>query len=167
MSLRFEILNLKLRALLTASCRLPLPSAPAVCLLLTAFCLLSGCAVDERRGVPPGAQATVERVTDEIAAGQDAEVYKEAAEEWRAAVSEDENGKILARVRERLGPVESRALHTGREQQSADPPLSGHALELVYQTRFERGNAMEKFTLLERGGQWLLAGYTVSSDALK
>jgi Protein of unknown function (DUF4019) len=141
--------------------------AAAFCLLLTAFCLLSGCAVDERRGVPPGARATVERVTDEIAAGQDAEVYREAAEEWRAAVSEDENGKILARVRERLGRVESRALHTGREQQSADPPLSGHALELVYQTRFERGNAMEKFTLLERGGQWLLAGYTVSSDALK
>jgi Protein of unknown function (DUF4019) len=141
--------------------------ASAFCLLLTAFCLLSGCAVDERRDVPTGARATVERVTDEIAAGQDAEVYREAAEEWRAAVSEDENGKILSRVRERLGRVESRALHTGREQQSADPPLSGHALELVYQTRFERGNAIEKFTLLERGGQWLLAGYTVSSDALK
>jgi hypothetical protein len=136
-----------------------------------AFCLFTfafhGCAVDERREVPAGARATVERVTDEIAAGQDAQVYTEAAEEWRAAVSEDENGKILARVRERLGRVESRALHTGREQQSADPPLSGHALELVYQTRFERGNAMEKFTLLERGGQWLLAGYSVSSDALK
>ena len=136
-----------------------------------AFCLFTfafyGCAVDERRGVPAGAQATVDRVTEEIAEGRDAEVYGEAAEEWRAAVSADENGKILARVRERLGRVESRALHTGREQQSADPPLSGHALELVYQTRFERGNAMEKFTLLERGGQWLLAGYTVSSDVLK
>src|ERR1043165_5837409 len=59
--------------------------AAAFCLLLTAFCLLSGCAVDEQRGVPPGAQATVERVTDEIAAGQDAEVYKEAAAEGRAA----------------------------------------------------------------------------------
>src|ERR1043166_2614804 len=36
--------------------------AAAFCLLLTAFCLLSGCAVDEQRGVPPGAQATVERL---------------------------------------------------------------------------------------------------------
>lgn len=141
-------------------------------LLLFAFCLLplaflTGCGAEERRGVPPGAQATVDRVTEEIAAGEDARVYEEAAEEWRAAVSAEENGKILSRVRERLGRVESRALHTGREQQSADPPLSGHALELVYQTRFERGNAMEKFTLLERGGRWLLAGYSVSSDALK
>ena len=164
MNLRFEISNLKLSAALSAARRLLLPSVPAVCLLLFAF---HGCAVDERRGVPAGAQAAVERVTEEIAEGRDAEVYAEAAEEWRAAVSADENSKILARVRERLGRVESRALHTGREQQSADPPLSGHALELVYQTRFERGNAMEKFTLLERGGRWLLAGYTVSSDALK
>src|SRR5437588_11713248 len=155
----------RLRVAFTASCRLPLPSAPAVCLLLSAF--LSGCAVDERRGVPAGAQATVERVTEDIAAGRDAKVYGEAADEWRAAVSADENGKILARVRERLGRVDSRALHTGHEQQSADPPLAGHALELVYQTRFERGSAMEKFTLLERGGDWLLAGYSVNSDLLK
>jgi hypothetical protein len=156
---------LKLRISIGFDSFLRLPSAPAVCLLLSAF--LSGCAVDERRGVPAGAQATVERVTEDIAAGRDAKVYGEAADEWRAAVSADENGKILARVRERLGRVESRDLHTGHEQQSAGPPLSGHALELVYQTRFERGSAMEKFTLLERGGDWLLAGYSVSSDALK
>ena len=114
-----------------------------------------------------GAQATVDRVTEDIAAGRDAKVYEEAADEWRAAASADENSRALTRVRERLGRVESRALHTGREQQSADPPLSGHTLELTYQTSFESGAAMEKFTLLERGGQWLLAGYSVDSDALR
>jgi hypothetical protein len=139
----------------------------ALCLALFALVFAAGCAVDERRSIPAGAQATVDRVTEDIEAGRDAKVYAEAADEWRAAVSADENGKILSRVRERLGRVESRALHTGREQQSADPPLSGHALELVYQTSFERGSAMERFTLLERGGQWVLAGYSVSSDALK
>ena len=140
-------------------------------LLIFAFCFLpfafNGCAVDERRDVPAGAQATVERVTEDIAAGRDAKVYEEAAEEWRAAVSADENEKILSRVRERLGRVESRALHTGREQQSASPPLSGHTLELTFQTRFERGEAMEHFTLLERDGRWLLAGYSITSDILK
>ena len=70
-------------------------------------------------------------------------------------------------MRERLGRVESRALTKGTEQQSASAPLSGHALELFYSTRFERGSATERFTLLERGGEWLLAGYTVSSDLLK
>ena len=151
--------------LFTASCPCLLPLLFAFCLLPFAF--LSGCAVDERRSIPAGAQATVDRVTEDIAAGRDAKVYEEAADEWRAAVSADENSRALARVRERLGRVESRALHTGREQQSADPPLYGHTLELTYQTSFERGAAMEKFTLLERGGQWLLAGYSVDSDALK
>jgi len=109
----------------------------------------------------------VERVTEDIAAERDAKLYGEAAEEWRATVSAEESARMLARVRERLGRVESRALHTGREQQSASPPLSGHTLELTYQTRFERGSAMERFTLVERGGDWQLAGYKVTSDLLK
>jgi hypothetical protein len=137
----------------------------AFCLLT--FALLSACAVDERRGIPPAAQAAVDGVTEDIAAARDAKVYGEAAEEWRAAVSAEENARLLGRVRERLGRVESRTLHTGREQQSAAAPLSGHSLELVYRTRFERGEAMERFTLLEREGRWLLAGYSVSSDVLK
>ncbi|MET0649353.1 MAG: DUF4019 domain-containing protein [Pyrinomonadaceae bacterium] len=123
--------------------------------------------MDERRDIPAGARATVERVTEDIAAGRDEKVYQEAAPEWRAQVSAEENARILGRVRERLGRVESRALHRGKEQQSASPPLSGHSLELFYSTRFERGGATERFTLLERGGEWLLAGYTVSSDTLK
>jgi hypothetical protein len=139
--------------------------------LIFAFCLLPfafhGCAVDERRNVPSDAQAAVERVTEDIAAGRNAKVYEEAAAEWRAAVSADENERILSRVRERLGRVESRSLNTGREQAAASAPLSGHTLELIYNTRFERGEATERFTLLERGGSWLLAGYSVSSDTLK
>lgn len=141
-------------------------------LLISALCLapcalLAACAVDERREAPPAARETIERVTEDIAAGRDEKVYAEAAEEWRASVSAEENARTLSRVRERLGRVESRALHTGREQQSAAAPLSGHTLELVYQTRFERGSGMERFTLLERRGGWLLAGYTVTSDVLK
>ncbi|HEV3467949.1 MAG TPA: DUF4019 domain-containing protein [Pyrinomonadaceae bacterium] len=117
--------------------------------------------------MPAGAQAVVDGVTEDIAAGREAKVYAEAAPEWRAQVSAEESLRRLARVRERLGRVRGRTLHTGREQQSASAPLSGHTLELVYRTEFERGTAMEKFTLLERGGGWLLAGYSVSSNALK
>jgi len=138
----------------------------AFCLLLSAF-LSPACAVDERRSIPAGALAVVEGVSEDIAAGRDAKVYAEAAAEWRATVGEEESARMLARVRERLGRVRGRTLHTGREQQSASAPLSGHTLELVYRTQFERGDGMEKFTLLERDGGWLLAGYSVSSDALK
>ena len=117
--------------------------------------------------MPAGAQATVERVTEDIAAERYEKVYQESAPEWRAQVSSEENARILGRVRERLGRVENRQLHKGTEQQSAPAPLSGHALELFYSTRFERGGATERFTLLERGGEWLLAGYAVNSDVLK
>ena len=148
--------------------KLLLRRAAINCLLPTAICLLlSSCAVDERRSIPAGAQAAIERVTEDVAAGRDEKVYGEAAEEWRTTVSAEESSRTLARVRERLGRVESRALHQGREQQSAPAPLSGHTLELVYETRFERGTGMERFTLVERGGDWLLARYTVSSDVLK
>jgi hypothetical protein len=138
----------------------------ASCLLPSAF-FSAGCAVDERRAIPAGAQAVVDGVTEDVSAGLDAKVYAEAAPEWRTMVTEEENGRMLARVRERLGRVRGRTLHTGREQQSASAPLSGHTLELVYQTEFERGDGMEKFTLLERDGGWLLAGYSVSSAALR
>jgi hypothetical protein len=135
----------------------------ALCL----FAFAAACQVDERRDIPPAAREAVERVTEDIAAGRDAKVYEEAAEEWRSAVGAEENARLLGRVRERLGRVEARTLHQGREQQSASPPLSGHALELTYSTRFERGSGVEHFTLLERRGEWLLAGYSVSSDLLK
>ena len=135
------------------------------------FCLLPfafmSCAVDERRSIPAGAQETIDRVTEDIAAGRHDKVYDEAAEEWRDALGAEESRRILARVRERLGRVNARTLRTGREQQSASAPLSGHTLELLYQTTFERGDAVEQFTLLEREGRWLLARYSVSSDALK
>ena len=160
-----DALRAKNRSHIFAFCLLPFAFRVAACLLPFAF--LSGCAVDERRDVPAGAQEAVERVTEEIAAGRDEKVYEEAAEEWRASASSEESARMLSRVRERLGKVESRALHTGKEQQSASPPLSGHTLELLYQTRFERGAAMERFTLVEREGRWLLAGYKVTSDLLR
>ena len=138
----------------------------AVCFFTFVF-FTTACGVDERRSLPPAAQAAIDAVTDDISAGRDEKLYDEAAAEWRANVSADENKKILERVRTRLGKVESRAFHSGKEQQNASGRLSGHALEVVYQTTFERGTAMEKFTLLEREGRWLLAGYSVSSEALK
>ena len=134
------------------------------------FCLFTfafACAVDERRSIPEAAQEAIDRVTDDIAAGRHDKVYEEAAPEWRDTLSAEESRKTLGRVRERLGRMNARTLRSGREQRSASAPLKGHALEVVYQTTFERGDAVEQFTLLEREGRWLLARYSVSSDTLK
>ena len=147
----------------------------AICLFTFAL-PLAGCIVDERRAVPAEAQAAIDRVTEDIAAGRDEKVYAEAAEEWRARVSVDENKKILEQARARLGRVSSRALHSGSESGGSGggtdaagrtTVTSSHSLVVTYQTTFERGTAMETFMLLERDGRWLLAGYSVSSNALK
>jgi hypothetical protein len=130
--------------------------------------LLAACSIDERRSsIPPGAQAVIERVTDDIAAGRDDKLYDEAAEEWRRAAAPAQNKEMLERLRTRLGKVESRSFLRGREQQSAGGDLPGHSLVVSYQTTFEHAEGMETFTLVERDGRWLLARYAVSSDALK
>jgi len=125
------------------------------------------CEVDERRQITSEQQAAIDRVTEDIAAARDQELYERAADEWRAVVTPEQSRDNLERVRTRLGRVQSRALHTGTERDSASGPLAGHSLVVTYQTTFERGTGMETFTLLERDGRWLLAGYTVTSDALK
>jgi hypothetical protein len=45
--------------------------------------------------------------------------------------------------------------------------LKGHAFIVTYQTKFERGEGMETFTLIEQNGRWVLARYLATSTALK
>ncbi len=138
--------------------------------LLLPFVLLA-CEVDERGALPGEAQETIDRVTEDIAAGRDEKVYDEAAEEWRAQATPEQSGAALGRVRERLGRVQSRAMYSGVRSggggREGGSQTSGHTLTVIYQTTFERATGMETFRLLERDGRWLLAGYTVTSDALK
>lgn len=140
-------------------------------LIVTFIALLSGvaaCNIDPRQsGVPADAQAAIDRITDDIAGGRFDDIYTEAAEEWRRTMTPDANRATLERLRDRLGHVETRTFHTGRDQQNATGELSGHVLVITYETDFERGNGMETFTLVQRDGRWLLARYFVSSDALK
>lgn len=141
------------------------PSSFFALCLFTFVSLSVGCAFESRRsGLPPGAQAAIDDVTEQIAAGQFSQVYEGASDEWRATVSAEENEKILARVRDRLGRVQSRVPVSAKEQAQGQ---AGHALLLSYDTKFERADAIESFTLVERGGRWLLARYSVNSDALR
>jgi hypothetical protein len=60
-----------------------------------------------------------------------------------------------------------RNLDAAREEQTGTAPVPGHSLTAIYQTQFERGDAMETFTLIEHGGKWYLAKYFVTSTALR
>ena len=140
-------------------------------LLAVAFaaCLCaSSCAVEETRsGLPPEAQATIDRITEEIATGQLDKIYAEAAEEWRQAATPEQSRQALETLRARLGRVAARNFLTGRVQRNTGGELPGQSLVVTYQTKFETGAGMETFTLVERDGQWLLARYFVNSDALR
>ena len=123
------------------------------------------CHMDARRsGLPAGAQAAVDELTENIAEGRFDEVYAAAADEWRATAGADESRNILARVRDRLGRVQSRVPLGATEQPNA---AAGRTLLISYNTNFERADAIESITLVERQGRWQLARYAVNSDALK
>jgi hypothetical protein len=132
------------------------------------FLVLAGCAVDDRRaGLPTGAQAAIDRLTEHYADGRFAEIYAEAADEWRAAATADESRATLASARERLGRVVSRATVRASVQENGAGALGGRTVSLNYNTKFERADAHEAITLVEREGRWRLARYTINSDALK
>ena len=75
--------------------------------------------------------------------------------------------EVFKTLRAKLGKIESRSLQSAAEQRNSGGPLKGHVFILSYETRFERGDGMENFTLIEENGQWLLARYFVNSTALQ
>lgn len=138
---------------------------PAFAFCVFALALISACAAGGRRsGLPPGAQEAIDGLTENISEGRFDEIYGAASDEWRANATADESRNVLARVRDKLGRVQSRVPLGATDQPGA---AAGHTLSLSYNTKFERGDAIESVTLVERGGRWQLARYAVNSDALK
>lgn len=144
------------------------PSAFILSLLLT---LSFGCGVGQKQqrqsNIPDEAQECVDRVTADMEAGRDEKIYSEAAEEWRRSATPEQSRATFEMLRTKLGKVRERARQTVHDEQKTGGESPMHRLVIRYETKFERGDGMETFTLLERDGRWLLAGYMVNSDALK
>ena len=124
-----------------------------------------GCSGQATRhsGLSAGAQAALDTAIEDIDAGRYEKLYNEAAPEWRVDASLEDSKATFQRLRDKLGKAGVRNQQTAREEQTG----AGHTVIIIYQTSFERGDAMETFTLVERGGKWQLAKYFVSSTALK
>ncbi len=103
----------------------------------------------------------------DIDAGRIDKLYREAADEWRNDTTLDGSKATFQQLHARLGKVRTRDLQSVREEQTSTAPVAGHSLLVIYQSAFDQGTGMETFTLLERGGQWYLARYYVTSNALK
>ena len=106
-------------------------------------------------------------VGEDIAQERYEKIYNESSELWKRDVTLEQSNEVFKTLRAKLGKVESRSLHSATEQQNSGGPLKGHVFILSYETRFERGDGMENFTLIEENGRWSLARYFVNSTALK
>ena len=136
-------------------------------LLTVCVTLLCSCNAGMRRGIPAGAQATLDAAVADIDAGRYEKLYTEASDEWRNQSNLEQSTATFQTLRDRLGNARTRSLLTAREEQTSTAPVAGHSVTVAYQTAFDRGEAMETFTLIEHNGHWALAKYYVSSSGLK
>ena len=136
--------------------------------LTLSLTLLAACGLkSESRGVPAEVEAAIAAVSDDIAAERYQKVYNEADDLWRQELDLDKTVSVFKTLRAKLGKLVNRELHSAKEQENSGGPLKGRAFMVSYQSRFEKGEGMETFTLVERDHQWRLARYFVNSTALK
>lgn len=135
-------------------------------ILLIAFASVF-CNRSERRAVPPEVESAVGTLSDEIAAERYEKVYNDAADLFRQDATLEQSLASFKTLRKKLGTVENRTLQSATEQDNSSGPLKGRAYIVTYRTKFQNGEGMETFTLVERDHQWLLARYLVTSTALK
>ena len=90
------------------------------------------------------------------------EILRSATPDFQNATTETDFAKAMEGVRQRLGVW-----------QSSDEPIwrvfadiSGQTVTLVYNSRFERGMAIEEFVWRVQQGRPALGGYHVKSSAL-
>jgi hypothetical protein len=137
-------------------------------ILFVSILTLAACRRDAQYSrVPTEVQEVVTSVGDNIAQERYEQIYNESSDLWRKEVTLEQSNEVFKTLRTKLGKVESRSLNSATEQQNSGGVLKGHVYILTYQTRFERGDGMETFTLIEENGHWLLARYFVNSMALK
>jgi Protein of unknown function (DUF4019)/Protein of unknown function (DUF3887) len=122
---------------------------------------------NERNRVPLEIEEVVNTVGEDIAQERYEDIYNESSDLWKKDVTLEQSNEVFKTLREKLGKVQSRTLNSANEQQNSGGVLKGHVYILTYQTRFERGEGMETFTLIEENGHWMLARYFVNSMALK
>ena len=144
-----------------------LRAAISLALLLVSFFGMACAANQGSRSLPPEVESAIGTINEEIAAERYDKIYNEASELWRQGATLEESTATFKALRTKLGVVENRTLQSATEQQNSGGPLKGRAFIVAYRTKFQNGEAMETFTVVERDGRWKLARYFVNSTALK
>lgn len=133
-------------------------------ILATAACGLKN---EGSRSIPPEVEAAIRTITEDLEWERYQKIYDESSTLWKRDATVDQSTDVLKKLRGKLGKVDSRSVHTAIEQTNSGGALQGHVFIISYQTKFEHGEGMETFTLLEEDGRWALARYLVNSTALR
>jgi Protein of unknown function (DUF4019) len=121
----------------------------------------------DRKGIPHDVESAISNASEDIEQGRYEKIYNEAADEWRRDSTIEQSNAAFNTLKDKLGRVGSRTVHSATEENNSGGRLPGRSFVVTYETKFERGEGMETFTLVERNGHWLLARYFVNSTALK
>ena len=121
----------------------------------------------ERSNLPAEVEAVIRNVSEDIAQERYEKIYNESSDLWKRDSTLEQSTEVFKTLRTKLGKVESRILHSATEEHNSGGALKGHAFIVSYQTKFERGEGMETFTLVEQDKNWLLARYLATSTALQ
>jgi len=117
--------------------------------------------------LPAEVETTIATVSDDLEWERYEKIYNESSSLWKRDATLEQSTETLKKLRMQLGKVENRSLHTVNEQRNSGGPLQGHVFIVTYQTKFQQGQGMEWFTLIEEGNRWALARYLVNSTALR
>ena len=140
-----------------------------ITLLLILVLIAGGCGLKNMgsSSIPSEVEDTIATVSDDLAWERYEKIYDESSTLWKRDATLEQSTETLKRLRTQLGKVENRSNFTANEQRNSGGPLKGHVFIVAYQTKFENGQGMETFTLIEEGNRWALARYLVNSTALK
>jgi hypothetical protein len=109
------------------------------------------------------AQKAAEAWVGLIDKGDYAASYDEASSMFKAAVSKEDWGKKVKPVREPLGNVLSRKVHSAEYTTSLPGAPDGQYVVLKFDTSYQnKKSAVETAVLtLDKDGQWRVAGYFI------
>ena len=138
-----------------------------IVLIILFTLIITSCGQAERTRVPSEVNEVITNIGEQIAQERYEQIYNESSELWKKDVTLEQSNEVFKTLRTKLGRVETRSLNSAIQQENSGGVLKGHVFILSYETRFERGDGMETFTLIEENGRWLLARYFVNSTVLK
>jgi hypothetical protein len=128
-------------------------------LLLTSLLVLSGCSGGKDLGA---AQKEIASFHAQLNAGQFDQLYSAASPAWKQASSQSDSRQLFTAIHTKLGAYQSGKQNSWRVNYGT----GGTTILVLYDSKFQKGDAQETFTYRRSGNDTKLEGYNINSRAL-